>query len=81
MIYLLTEKSMDFDGYRLETLLIGWVIATMYAWANHFHWFVLTILTIQLIITFIATIIITIKQNGIKKRGAKKARKPRVGND
>jgi hypothetical protein len=76
-----TKKIMDFDSYKAETLLMGWAFISLYAWANSFHWFVLTILTIQLITTIISTIIITIKQNGAKKRGAKKARKPRVGND
>ena len=71
----------DFDGYRVELLLIGWVFTTLYAWQNCFHWFVLLVLIIQVIITFIATIIITIKQNGIEKRSAKKARKPRGGNN
>jgi phosphatidylglycerophosphate synthase len=72
---------MDFDSYKAETLLIGWAFINLYAWANSFHWFVLAILTIQVIITFIATIIITIKQHGIKKRSAKKARGPRGGNN
>lgn len=62
----------DFDGYKMEWLLIAWVFAAMYAWSNKFHWFILTILTLQVIITFISTIIITIKQNGTKKRKAKK---------
>lgn len=54
-----------------EKILAMWVFTLIYAISHHLHMGIIIALCAQVILSFIATLINTYKQNGTKKRKAK----------
>ena len=54
-----------------EKILVMWVFVLIYAISHNLHIGIIIALLLQVILSFIATLINTYKQNGTKKRKAK----------